>query len=125
MVFTSKHRNLDDVYSVIHSVNANKATGYDMMPPQLVKISAHYLCYPLFTIINLCIDKGVFPDSMKHAEIVPVFTKDEKMEKSNYRPVSILSCLSKVWESCQSLVIIFFDPICQGSGKHMGAKMYC
>ena len=35
---------------------------------------------------------------MKHAEIVPVFKKGEKMEKSNYRPVSILSCLSKVWE---------------------------
>ena len=96
--FHFKHVNPDDVYSVIHSVNANKATGYDMMPPRLVKISAHYLCYPLCRIINLCIDKGVFPDSMKHAEIVPVFKKGEKMEKSNYRPVSILSCLSKVWE---------------------------
>ena len=44
------------------------------------------------------VDKGVFPDSMKHAEIVPVFKKGKKLEKSNYRPVSILSCLSKVWE---------------------------
>ena len=94
--FHFKHVNPDDVYSVIHSVNANKATGYDMMPPQLVKISAHYLCYPLCRIINLCIAKGVFPDSMKHAEIVPVFKRGEKMEKSNYRHVSILSCLSKV-----------------------------
>ena len=40
--FHFKHVNPDDVYSVIHSVNANKATGYDMMPPRLVKISAHY-----------------------------------------------------------------------------------
>ena len=80
--FHFKHVNPDDVYSVIHSVNADKATGYDMMSPRLVKISAHYLCYPLCRIINLCMDKGVFPDSMKHAEIVPVFKKCEKMEKS-------------------------------------------
>ena len=73
--FHFKHVNPDDVYSVIHSVNANKATGYDMMPSRLVKISVLYRCHPLCTIINLCIDKGVFPDSMKHAEIVPVFIK--------------------------------------------------
>ena len=42
------------------------------MPPKLVKLSSHYLCYPLCTIINICIDQGVFPDSMKHAEIVPI-----------------------------------------------------
>ena len=56
--------------------------------------SSPYLCYPLCTIINICIEQGVFPNSMKHAEIVPIFKKGEKMEKSNYRPVSILSCLS-------------------------------
>ena len=126
--FHFKHVNPDDVYSVIHSVNANKATGYDMMPPRLVKISAHYLCYPLCRIINLCIDKGVFPDSMKHAEIVPVFKKGEKIEKSNDRPVSILSCLSKVWEKILITQLSeFFHNIFspQGSGKHIGAKMYC
>ena len=79
----------NNVLSVIQCINVKKATGYDMMPPKLVKLSSPYLCYPLCIIINICIDQGVFPDSMKHAEIVPIFKKGGKMEKSNYRPVSI------------------------------------
>ena len=96
--FHFRHVNPDDVYSVIHSVNANKATGYVMMPPRLFEISAPYLCYPLCRIINLCIDKEFFPDSMKHSQRLYQNLKRVKNEKSNYRPVSILSCLSKVWE---------------------------
>ena len=87
----------EKVLSVIQSINAKKAPRYDMMPPKLVKLSSPYLCYLLCTIINICIEQGVFPDSMKHAEIVPIFKKGEKMEQSNYRPVSILSCLSKIF----------------------------
>ena len=52
----------------------------------------------LNTLIYVCIDQGVFPDSMKHAEIVPIFKKREKMGKSNCRPVSMLSCLPKIFE---------------------------
>ena len=74
--FHFKHVNLDNVRSVIQSVNANKATGDDMM--LLFKLSAPYICYPLCSIINLCMDKVVFPDFMKHAEIIPVFRKLRK-----------------------------------------------
>ena len=51
------------------------------------------------------------------------------METSNYRPVRILSCLSKVFEktlshSCLRSFIIFSLRICLDLGRHMGAKMY-
>ena len=49
---------------------------------------------------------------MKHAEILPVFKKGEKMEISNYLPISILSCLSKIWEKILiSQLSEFFDNI--------------
>ena len=50
----------------------------------------------LITDINTCIRKGEFPDKLKTADITPVFKKDDKHEKSNCPPVSILPILSKV-----------------------------
>ena len=44
------------------------------------------------------IDNGIFPDSLKAANITPVFKKDSRTEKTNYRPVSILPNLSKIYE---------------------------
>ena len=48
--------------------------------------------------INDAINKGVFPDSLKIANITPVHKKDEPTDKENYRPVSVVPLLSKVFE---------------------------
>ena len=47
---------------------------------------------------NYCIDGGKFPNELKHAELVPVHKKNCKRDKENYRPVSLLSKFSKVYE---------------------------
>ena len=44
------------------------------------------------------LDKGIFPESFKNANIIPIFKKKSRTEKSNYRPVSILHNLSKIFE---------------------------
>ena len=48
--------------------------------------------------INDCLLKGLFPDSLKLANITPVHRKDEPTDKENYRPVSVLPLLSKIFE---------------------------
>ena len=53
----------------------------------------------LITDINTCIRKGEFPDKLKTANTT-AFKKCDKFDKSNYRPVSILSILSKDYEKC-------------------------
>ena len=52
----------------------------------------------LTTIINNSLKDGLFPNEMKLADISPVFKKDDDLNKVNYRPVSILSHMSKVFE---------------------------
>ena len=47
---------------------------------------------------NNLINKCIFPDSLKAANITPVFKKDSRTEKTNYRPISILPNLSKIYE---------------------------
>ena len=54
----------ENVLSGIQSINVKKVTGYDMMPPKLVKLSSPYLCYTLCTIINICIKFSQIPLNM-------------------------------------------------------------
>ena len=49
-------------------------------------------------IINKALDEGTFPNILKKAEVIPVYKKCDKLNKSNYRPVSILTILAKVFE---------------------------
>ena len=48
--------------------------------------------------LNKCIYNGILPNNLKHADITPTFKKIERLHKTNYRPISILSTLSKVYE---------------------------
>ena len=47
---------------------------------------------------NYCIAYGEFPDELKHADVIPVHKKNETCDKTNYRPVSILTNISKIYE---------------------------
>ena len=49
-------------------------------------------------ICNLLLTKGVFPDDLKLANLVPLFKADDSMLFNNYRPVSILCVISKVFK---------------------------
>ena len=49
-------------------------------------------------LINNCLKEGVFPDDLKYVDITPIFKKEDSLNKENYRPISILSHLSKVFE---------------------------
>ena len=49
-------------------------------------------------MINKALDEGTFPNILKKAEVIPVYKKSDRFNKSNYRPVSILPILAKVFE---------------------------
>ena len=90
----------NDVRDVLLSMNPKKSTGHDNIPPRLLKLGADVLCYPIQSIINVCIQRSVFPDTLKLAEVTPVFKKGDTLLVSNYRPISILTCISKIFEKC-------------------------
>ena len=84
------------VYS--KSFNPRKATGFDNIPCKLLRLACKELSSPLAFIINASISQNVFPQNMKHAEVSPVFKKGDKLNKNNFRPVSILTGISKIFE---------------------------
>ena len=84
------------VENVIKNIPSNKASGGDI-PIKILKQSG--FTYQILTdCINDAINKGIFPDSLKIANITPVHKKNEPTDKENYRPVSVLPLFSKVFE---------------------------
>ena len=66
------------------------------------KRSSFFRRYPsscrLARAINFCLVERIFPESLKTAKVVPLYKKGEKTDPGNYRPISLLSTISKVLE---------------------------
>ena len=64
----------------------------------MLKLIAPHIVKPLTLIINQSLFTGKFPDKLKVAKVIPLFKKDDKLVMDNYRPVSLLTSVSKVFE---------------------------
>ena len=87
----------EDINKIVKSLNANKATGLDRIPPQLRKLSANVVDQNLTSIINHDISRSYFSDKVKNAFVRPIYKNKYKQNKENYPPVSILNGFSKVY----------------------------
>lgn len=94
--------NKNEILNKLKSVNVNKGTGPDNIPPIFVKRCASALVDPLSIIYQNSIDEGKFPSLWKKARVVPIFKNGDRKDIKNYRPVSILSIFSKIFESLLS-----------------------
>ena len=86
------------VFSILNSLNVSKATGLDGLSNTLLKHCASSLYCPISIIAQLSFNTGVFPKLWKSANVVPLHKKGDKNCKSNYRPIALLSNVSKVLE---------------------------
>ena len=103
---------MNDVLKELRSIYIRKTTGCDLIPGKLIKERADFLCKPIQSLINKCIDTCIFPNALKLADVVPIFKKNDMLNKMNYRPISILSCISKIFEKLLiSQLRIYFDDI--------------
>ena len=79
-------------------MNCSKSTGLDEIPARFLKDSAPYIKTHITFLINSSVVNNVVPTDLKSAKVKPLFKKDNRSEVSNYRPVSILSIVSKILE---------------------------
>ena len=68
------------------------------MSPRFIKDGAKLIVSPLTHILNLSLSTGEIPENLKSAKVMPIYKKNSKMEACNYRPISILNTLSKLFE---------------------------
>ena len=86
-----------ECFTVIRNLKMTK-NEKDSIPVKLFIANADILSEVVCGMINLCLTSSIFPNSLKIAKIIPIFKKDDPRLPSNYRPISILPFLSKIFE---------------------------
>ena len=86
--------------TLLKSLDKNKYSGPDEMPPIFLSQCANSLAPSLCALINKSLELGQFTENWRNANICPVYKSGDKSDIANYRPISLLSVASKVAERC-------------------------
>ena len=96
--FSFNYTTSDDVSKLISKLKTKNNAGHDRMSTKLLQKMRFPLSPALSLIINQSLFTGIFPDSLKIAKILPIFKKGDPSYFWNYRPLSLLPAISKVFE---------------------------
>ena len=97
----------EEISKIIRHLKVTR-TSINVLPVNLFKKFCNTLAVPVTLLIENSIQNGVFPDDLKIARITPIHKEDSYTEPSNFRPISSLCYLSKVYEKFFSLRLLKF-----------------
>lgn len=97
-----------EIKSIINSLRTSSAPGWDNITVTTLKKIVSHITVPLTYICNLSFTTGIFPDICKKATICPIYKSGDKCSPTNYRPISLLSVLSKIIEKIVNKRLLTF-----------------
>ena len=95
---SSIHLSPPEVQTVLKSLSVDKAAGPDLVNNKILRELSYELSLPLCDLFNKSLSSGVFPQIWKDANVCPVYKKGDPSSAGNYRPISLLSTIGKVFE---------------------------
>ena len=96
--FGFKHIMLSDIKNEIKGLNPNKATTHNNFPPKILRQSAEVTANTLQLLFNNAISSSEFRENLRLTDVTPIFKEKDPLDKTNYRPVSVLPLVSKIFE---------------------------
>ena len=110
MTFNFSDVTVNELYNLLVKLDTKKAKGFDEILSKFLQIGAAPLAVPMGHIVNLSIRQCIFPTDLKITEVAALFKKPDSLMKKNYRPLSILTAVSKVFETVfNSQMFSYFD----------------
>ena len=97
-VFSFRKVTYEEILNETNSLDTSKSTQSEDIPFKIIKDNADIFANFILQSFNKCIIGGKFPDQLKKSDVSPVFKKENHNDKTNYRPVSILPSLSKIYK---------------------------
>ena len=96
--FKFRKLTFEDTQKELKSLDKNKATGLDGISAKCLRITASAIAGSLNHVFNLSLASGEIPQEWKNAKVTPIFKAGNKMNIKNYRPISVLPVVVKVFE---------------------------
>ena len=88
----------NEIYNIINNLKNKNSMDKDEISNKLLKSIKHIISKPLGVIINQSLVTGIFPNALKLSKVIPLYKKDDNQYLSNYRPISLVPTILKVFE---------------------------
>lgn len=88
----------EEILKYLSTINSKKSSGQSSIPYNVLSLIKNEIACPLSKIINLSFTLGVFPTQLKLTKVIPIHKKESKLDCTNYRPISLLSNIDKLFE---------------------------
>ena len=115
--FTFKPVSSSYVKEILDNLNPREAVSADGISPHFLRLSAPVMAEEITRLINFLIANRSWPDEWKWGNLTLVFKKDEDTRKENYRPVSVLTALSKVYKK------VMYDQLSNTFCRHLSQNL--
>ena len=97
----------DEICSTINSIKS-KSSNINSIPCSIFKLISSHISPVLAGLFNMSIEQGIFPEKFKEARVIPLFKSGKVEDMKNYRPISILPFLAKLFEKIMHSRILKF-----------------
>ena len=107
----------EDVFQYLSRLDPAKAMGIDNIPNLVLKYCSQSLCSPIHHLFQQCVKQGYLSNEWRIHKTIPIYKSGDKSSVKNYRPISLLCCISKVLES------IIYDRIYDTISSHISSSV--